>query len=143
MKKILIVLSLFLLTACAAKKEEFYNLKIGEREIVVGYDEDVTIKDLDYIERYTSLLNKKDKYILQSIEIYVDDVDEEMFINDISLNKGIDETCSLLNGEIINNNSKACVINAEIRNKNNTVIIYSNILDDNTDKVDRIVISYE
>ncbi len=138
-KKILYILPFLLfLFGCGNKKEDFYNLKIGDNEIVVGYDQ--TINENLPIEYKISNVNKKD--VVTKITYYIDDLESEVYINGYSI-ESIKETCEHFSGDYIEKNGHACVFGKMVNGYENYVILYSDILSDDLDKVDRIEIYYE
>lgn len=144
MKKILILLiALLLLCGCAAKKEDYYNLNYDGALIVVGYDSVDMINGLDYIDSYTTYINDKEEEKLESIVIYPKDRPAIISIDDTMLNDSIESNCELLNGEMINNNGKACVIHKTVDDKENYIIMYGDILSDDIDELDRLEIYYK
>ena len=143
MKKIiLIVLLLLTVVGCSPKKEEYYNLTIENTTIAVGYDKVDVLNDL-HINSYTSHFNKKEEEIIDYIEVYVKDLSsKDVFLNDYQL-QSVKETCNDLNGELISNNGNACVLHNYLKDRENIVILYGNILNDDNDKVDRLEVSYK
>ena len=84
----------------------------------------------------------KKKELITDLTIYADDTNKDIKINDISISNGINNVCNTLEGTLIEKNGYTCVLNKLVDNVNNTVILYSDILEDNLDKVDRIEINY-
>lgn len=143
-KTISLFILLLLISGCAAKPKHFYNLKIGEDVIVVGYDDSSVLKNKDYINSYTTYLDKKELEHLESLEIYIDDLSSSIImINDVILSDSIETNCTNLKGELVNNNGKACVLKKTVKKKNNYIILTGDILDDNIDKLDRIQVFYK
>lgn len=135
---------LIALQGCAAKPKNFYNLSINDDLIVVGYDDPIVLMGKDYINSYTSYLDKKEVEHLESIEIYIDDLPSStIMLNDAILSDSIETNCTNLKGEFIKHNGNACVIKKTVKKKNNYVILTGDILDDNPDKLDRIQIFYK
>ena len=143
MKKIiLLTLLLLIIVACSPKKEEYYNLTIEDKVIAVGYDKVDALNDL-HINSYTSHLNKKEEEIIDYIEVYVKDLSsKDIFLNDYQI-KSVKDTCDDLNGELVSNNGNACVLHNYLKDTENIVILYGDILSDNNDKVNRIEVSYK
>lgn len=143
-KTIRLFILLLLISGCAAKPKHFYNLKIGEDVIVVGYDDSSVLVNKDYINSYTTYLDKKELEHLESLEIYIDDLSSSIImINDVILSDSIETNCTNLKGELVNNNGKACVLKKIVKKKNNYIILTGDILDDNIDKLDRIQVFYK
>lgn len=143
-KTISLFILLLLISGCAAKPKHFYNLKIGEDVIVVGYDDSSVLVNKDYINSYTTYLDKKELEHLESLEIYIDDLSSSIImINDVILSDSIETNCTNLKGELVNNNGKACVLKKTVKKKNNYIILTGDILDDNIDKLDRIQVFYK
>lgn len=143
-KTISLLLILLIVSGCAAKPKHFYNLKIGEDIIVVGYDNPDILYGKDYINSYTTYLDKKENEHLESIEIYVDDLPTSLImLNEDVLSDSIENTCINLKGEFISKNGNACVLHKTVKKKDNYVILTGDILDDNPDKLDRIQIYYK
>ena len=144
MKKLLVLLIVVLfLTGCKAKKEDYYNLIFEDTTIVVGYDLTDVINDSLHINSYDYHLNKKEEEILDYLEIYVKDLDNPtIYIDDYKVN-GIKNTCSDLNGEIVSNNGNSCVLHKTIKDTENIIILHGDILNDDSNVVDRIEVSYK
>lgn len=143
-KYISLILLLVLLSACAAKETDFYQLTFKDKKITVGFDDEEKLKDIKGIYDYQIIQNKKKQNIISSLTIYVNDLqDKEILINNYSINNGVKNVCEHLNGEFINNNGYACVLHQEVKKKENVVIIYGNILNDDMDKIDHLEISYK
>lgn len=138
-KKLFYVLAIsLLLFACKSKKEDFYNLKIGDIEIVVGYDQSVD-ENLP-IEYSINTINKKD--VVSKIIYYAGDIDASLYINDYKLTS-IKETCDYFSGDYMEKNGHSCIFGKRINKHDNYVILYSDILSDDLDQIDRIEIYYE
>lgn len=129
---------LLLLFGCNAKKEDFYNLKIGDNEIVVGYDQ--SVDESLPIEYSIATINKKD--VVNKVIYYVDDLDTDLYINDYKLSD-IKETCDYFSGEYIEKNGYACIFGNVVKGHDNYVIIYSDILSDDLNQIDRVEIYYD
>lgn len=143
MKKILTLLLItFILFGCAPKKEEYYNLTFENVKVAVGYDSVDVIDDL-HVNSFNYHLDKKENKILDDLEIYVNDLnDNNIYIDDYKLGTSIKNTCTDLNGEIVSNNGNACVLHKTVGDFENVIIIYGNILNDDVDKIDRIEVKY-
>ena len=145
MKKILVLLTIFfLLTSCKAKKEDYYNLTFEGITVAVGYDNTEVISNINSIDTFDYELNKKEEQILNHLVIYVDDLnDKSVLIDDYSLNKGIIDTCTDLNGEIVENKGNTCVLHKVVDDRNNIILLSGDILSNNIDKIDRIEVNYK
>lgn len=141
MKKLIILLLLLMLIGCSPKKEDFYNLKIGDYTFVVGYDEE--IQENEFINDYSFYEDEKGNKSLNYIEIYLDDVNSDIYIDEYKLDKGLKDSCLDLNGELIDDNSISCVLHKEIKDKDNVVVISNDILEDNINEIKRIEVSYK
>lgn len=142
MKKFIIIFTLLLLFGCSPKREDFYNLKVGESLFVVGFDD--YIEDNNYINDYSFFEDEKGNKTLDYIELYIDDTNgEDVYIDDYKLEENIIDNCSNLNGELVNNNGNACVLHRTVKNKENVIIMYIDILDDDTKKLDRLEVIYK
>lgn len=143
MKKIFILFTLLLLLGgCKAKREDYYNLTFEDYSIAVGYDNKESLNDIN-VNSYTTYLDKKENEIIDYIEIYVKDYDnQEAYLDDYKISS-ISQTCSDLNGTLVTNNGNTCVLNKLVDDKYNIVEIHGDILSDNPDKVDRIIVSYK
>lgn len=143
MKKILLIcLVLLLLSACSPKREEFYNLTIDGTTVVIGYDNKEVIDNLS-INDFETYTDSKENEILDYVEVYVRDLSNNKVVIDDYEITSIKNTCNDLNGEIVTNNGSACVLHKTIKDKENVVILYGDILSDNTDLVNRIEVSYK
>ena len=136
-KIILLVLLVFLSSCQRVKRTDFYVLNIGEDSIVVGYDDETFLKD--YMDEYEI---NEDAYI-DKVVLYLKDVEDSVSIDDYLLNKGIEETCSDLNGEYLEKNGYVCLISKRVNKKDNYVLLYSDILSDDLDEIDRVEVYYK
>ena len=136
-KIILLVLLVFLSSCQKVERTDFYVLNIGEDSIVVGYDDETFIKD--YMDEYEI---NEDAYI-DKVVLYLKDVEDSVSIDDYLLNKGIEETCSDLNGEYLEKNGYVCLISKRVNKKDNYVLLYSDILSDDLDEIDRVEVYYK
>ena len=136
-KIILLVLLVFLSSCQKVERTDFYVLNIGEDSIAVGYDDETFIKD--YIDEYEI---DEDAYI-DKVVLYLKDVEDSVSIDDYLLNKGIEETCSDLNGEYLEKNGHVCLISKRVNKKDNYVLLYSDILSDDLDEIDRVEVYYK
>ena len=145
MKKFLVLLAIVvLLSSCKAKKEDYYNLTFEGTTVAVGYDSTDSLYNINSIDEYNYELNKKEEQILNHLVIYVDDLNEKsVLIDDYPLNKGIIDTCTELNGNLVDNKGNTCVLHKVVDDKNNIILLSGDILNDNIDKIDRIEVNYE
>lgn len=139
MKKFLIIVFLFIsillsLNFLPPKKEDFFKLTFNDREISVGYDEYLNISGIDHYA-----YDEKGK--LSELVIYLNDL-QEAYLNDAPLNN-IEDVCTSFNGELKQNNTKACLIQKDVKGKVNYVILVNNILADDEDKIDRVEVYYK
>lgn len=139
MKKFLIIVFLCIsillsLNFLPPKKEDFFKLTFNDREISVGYDEYLNISGIDHYA-----YDEKGK--LSELVIYLNDV-QEAYLNDVPLNN-IEDVCTSFNGELKQNNTKACLIQRDVKGKVNYVILVNNILADDEDKIDRVEVYYK
>lgn len=143
MKKILLItILLFILVGCKAKKEDYYNLSFGDNSIVVGYDS-VEVLDTIKVNSYTSYLDKKENEIVDYIEVYLRDLDNQnLYIDDYKVTS-ISQTCNDLGGTLVSSNGNACVLNKLVDYKYDVITLYGDILSDDIDTVDRVEVSYK
>lgn len=143
MKKIiLIVLLLLTVVGCSPKKEEYYNLTFENTTVAVGFDQVDILSEL-HVNSYTTHFNKKEEEIVDYIEVYVNDLSsKDIYLNGYKL-ESIKNTCGNLNGKLVSNNGNACVLHNYLNDTENIVILYGNILNDNSDEIDRIEVSYK
>ena len=139
MKKILIIIflliSVFLsLNFLPPKKEDFYKLSFSDREISVGYDEYLNYTGLSHYA-----YDEKGK--LSELVIYLDDVGM-IYLDDVLLDN-LENVCSTFNGELKENNTKACLIQKDVKGKVNYVLLVNDILDDDINKIDRVEVYYK
>lgn len=139
MKKILIIIflliSVFLsLNFLPPKKEDFYKLSFSDREISVGYDEYLNYTGISHYA-----YDEKGK--LSELVIYLDDVGM-LYLDDVLLDN-LENVCSTFNGELKENNTKACLIQKDVKGKVNYVLLVNDILDDDINKIDRVEVYYK
>ena len=139
MKKILIIIflliSVFLsLNFLPPKKEDFYKLSFSDREISVGYDEYLNYTGISHYA-----YDEKGK--LSELVIYLDDVGM-IYLDDVLLDN-LENVCSTFNGELKENNTKACLIQKDVKGKVNYVLLVNDILDDDINKIDRVEVYYK
>jgi len=173
MKKIFILLTCLILCSCeSVKREDYYTLSFGSYSLTVGYDnveyldvifdfdiketldinetvKDIEINTIDKSFGLVNIINKEDetidsnKGIITSLSIYAEDINDEVKIDNIKLTDSVSENCSLFNGNMVNKNGSACIIQKEVNNENDVVILYGDILSDNQDTLKRIEIYIE
>lgn len=133
-KRTLIILCLFLITSCSVNKKDLYKLTINEEDVYVGYSNADSI--------FTSFDSTKtdEEGILTELTLYVKDYDSPILINDIELDPSI-----LINKELFEgyDSNGACVVEKKVHGKNNRIVFYNNILNDNLDELDHITIFFE
>lgn len=139
MKKILIIIflliSVFLsLNFLPPKKEDYYKLSFSDREISVGYDEYLNYTGISHYA-----YDEKGK--LSELVIYLDDVGM-LYLDDVLLDN-LENVCSTFNGELKENNTKACLIQKDVKGKVNYVLLVNDILDDDINKIDRVEVYYK
>ena len=78
---------------------------------------------------------------MSELVIYLNDL-QEAYLNDVPLNN-IEDVCTSFNGELKQNNTKACLIQKDVKGKVNYVILVNNILADDEDKIDRVEVYYK
>lgn len=137
-KRFLLVVLSFVLFGCSAKKEDFYALKVNDKEIVVGYDQTVE-EDIPADYLITSI-NKKE--VVSKLTYYIDDLNGDTYIDNYKLSS-IKEACDYFSGDYIEKNGHACVFGKIVNDHDNYVILYSDILSDDLDQIDRVEIYYE
>ncbi|MBR0462622.1 MAG: hypothetical protein IJJ00_07915 [Erysipelotrichaceae bacterium] len=144
MKKLLLLLLIVIISGCAAKREDFYSLSFDGNDIAVGYDGTEMLDGVSGIDNYAYYLNDKEEKIISRLVIYLDDLNDPLvYIDDYPLNKGIKESCADLDGELIEKNGYACFIGKEVYKRENYIILYGDILDDDIDEIDRIEAYYD
>ena len=135
---------MILISGCKAKREDFYRLSFDGNEIAVGYDSIRLLDGVSGIEAYGTYLDRKEEEIINKLVIYLDDLNDPLiYIDDYPLNKGIKESCADLSGELIEKNGYACFIGKTVNKRENYIILYGDILDDDIDKIDRIEAYYD
>jgi len=138
MKKMLLILCLFLLSSCGSK---YYVLSVGEKNITVGKD-DPSVLEGTNIE-YETYIDEKDNEILKEIYLIVDSTNEEIKINNKEIASSVKETCNELGGEYSYDLTETCLIHKTVNVRENYIIIRGNILNDNVDEVDNITIGID
>ena len=144
MKKLLTLTAILLLCACSAKREDFYSLSFDGNTISVGYDKTEVLEGIEGIDSYGTYLNDKQEAIISKLVIYLNDLNSPLvMIDERPLSSGIMETCLDLDGELIEKNGYVCLIGKEVGNKENYIMIYGDILDDDLNRIDRIEVYYD
>lgn len=143
MKKLFIIIFLFLLTACGkVRQDDLYTLNINGIDVTVGYDDSSKIND--YIDSYTSLIDDKGNEYLDKIVVYPNDYNLAISVDGIALTSSISESCTLLNGEYSDSkNGEVCLLAKRVKKHDNYVLLYGDILSDNLDKLDRVEVYYK
>lgn len=133
-KRLIIIICLFLITSCSVNKKDLYKLTVNEEEIIVGYSKQEaifnTFEEIEFDE----------KGIVSKITIYPKDYNTPVLINDIELDSSISNIISLFEGYESNG---AGVIEKKVHGKINRIILCNNILNDDLDELDHITISFE
>lgn len=172
-KIITILLCLLLCGCQKIERTDYYIFELGNYTIAVGYDnvefikiifdfdikdtlqgyEEVNDVDLMYMGKYFGKasfknMNKKEKpsdeAILTSFEVYLEDTGFDDFkINDTKIDESIINNCNSYNGQLIERNGYACVIEQEVHKQDNAIILYGNIANIKQDTVDRIQIKVQ
>lgn len=141
MKKYILLILLFLLSACGQiKQDDLYTLNINGSNITVGYDSLDKINDM--IDSYSFYIDKKDNEILNKLVVYLADANNNISIDGINVTDRISETCTLLNGELKTKNGYVCLISKRVKKHDNYILIYGDILNDDLDKTDRIEVYF-
>jgi len=170
MKKIFVLFLLVFLCACSPKQEEYYNLSFADYDITVGYDsaeylaivfeceitdilqaydsqEDIQLKyfgkdfGLASISNYAKKPVTANKAIVSSLEFYLADTGfSEFSIDGIKLDESIVKNCETFNGQLVQRNGYACVIEQTVGEQNNGIILYGNVANIEQDTLDRIEI---
>lgn len=141
MKKIFILLlTLILLTACGVKREDFYVFTYGDKNIAVGYDETCD----DFINHKKTYIEKDEKEVITYAEFYIKDLEDKGIysysIDEVNLDSSVKSNCNKLNGRLIENNGYTCVVSKDVDSKLIVVELHGNIVNDDMDKLDRVVI---
>jgi len=144
MKKILIILiTLLCLTACAAKRDDFYVFGYGTKSIAVGYDEECD----EFINNKKTYDEDKKKDIITYAEAYVKDLADNGYlhysIDGIDLDTSVKSNCEKLNGRLVENNGYTCVISKNTDDKLLILELHGNVLNDDMDELDHIVMKAE
>ena len=171
MRKIICLLLVLFLCSCESeKREEYYNFKFDDYNVVVGYDNveylkvcfETDIKDeleakeeveidlylLNSLFAKSKINNFKDKTIESNkavvtyLDIFLDDLgDRKYMIDDIVLDKSIKSNCDKLGGTYIERNGVACLIEKQVNGKNNAIVLKGDYLNIDQDQLERIEIS--
>lgn len=169
MKKIVVLLSLLLLTSCT-KRDDYYKLSIDDYSISVGYDDAKYLDtafdfELDGVLEKNEIVKDVDIYLLNEfvgnidfynnenknisaydstigkLTLYVKDIPERTIkINDVNLDKSIKTNCETFSGKYINKNGYACVISKPIKDKLNVIELHGDYLNEDQDLLDHITI---
>lgn len=170
MKKLLIILlTLIFITSCSLRND-YLKLSIDDYSVTVGYDNAKFLKIaydfelpeklaanevIDNVEIYlfdqllgvASFTNPKDKEIdsdkaiLTRLELYVNDMPNRTIkLNDELLDNSIKTNCDNYNGQYIEKNGYACVIENEKTNELNVAELHGDYLNIDQDELDHIVI---
>lgn len=135
---------IILLCSCSTKREDYYNLKFSDYDITVGYDELSLIEDINVIDDFDYYINEDEEKIINKLVIYLEDLDNPIiYIDDIKLENSIKDNCELFSGELINTNGYACLISKEVAKRENYILLFGNILDDNLDELKRVELYYD
>lgn len=164
MKKILLLLSLLLLTACG-KREDYYIFSFDNFTIAPGYDNveflklifDVNVQEelgaeekLEDVEIYfwneylgsVDLINEGmrivpiDKALVSRVELYLDNLPyTTLKINDTILSDSVKENCEMFGGEYLERYASACAFGQKVDKKSNIVILYGDVLGIDQDKL--------
>lgn len=170
-KLLAILLCFLLCACNSQERNDYYVISFDNYTIAVGYDnlEYLSIIfDFDYkdnLEGYEEINdipikflgnyfgkvsfknnNKKPKEAseatLTSMTFYLKDSNASSFkINDQKLDSSIIKNCETFNGELIERNGYACVIEQEVNGIDNAIIMYgdiSNIVQDSLDRIEII-----
>ena len=65
-----------------------------------------------------------------------------IYLDDVLLDN-LENVCSTFNGELKENNTKACLIQKDVKGKVNYVLLVNDILDDDINKIDRVEVYYK
>ena len=169
LKRIILLLSIFLLCSCSFKSD-YFTLYVDDYSFTVGYDnieylkytfdldvEDTleanqTIKDInvysfDKLFCKVDIENLKDKTInsddaiISKLTLYCLDVGDRTYkINDTVLDKFVTSDCDKFNGNLIKKNGYACIIEKQDKDKMSVIELHGDILNLDQDKLDHIVI---
>lgn len=125
---------LLILSSCSVNKKDLFNLFINDEEIIVGYT-----KSEDIYSSFDNIKVDEDD-IITSITLYPKDYDSLIFINKVEIDSSIETMCAMYNGYM---KDGLCIIEKKVKGKVNRIVLYNNVLNDDLDKLDHIVISYE
>lgn len=168
MKKIVLILMMFLLTSCTSRSD-YFTFGFDDYRLTPGYDKGSYLDIAFDFERQETLtlnqtyesefnllgnyafkaeltnLNKKDisyeDATLTKLTIYLKDLGNRQFsINEEPLDSSIKNSCDKYNGQYVERNGKACLIESEVKDKNNYIIMYGDILGIDQDQLDHIEI---
>lgn len=168
MKKIVLILMMFLLCSCVSR-DDYFTFGFDDYRLTPGYDKGSYLDIVFDFEKAETLapnqtfesnfnllgnyafkaelsnLNKKDinyeNATLTKLTIYLKDLGNRQFsINEEPLDPSIKNNCDKYNGQYIERNGKACLIESEVKDKNNYIIMYGDILAIDQDQIDHIEI---
>lgn len=169
MKKILIVISLLLLCSCS-KREDYYVFSFDDISITPGYDTvefmhlvfdvkaDGTIKGKQHMEDVKVFFWDKyfgsidigntrrkeadvDEAIVTRLELYLDNINYSVLkIGDVVLKESVKENCEMFGGEYIERNGYACAFGKKVKDRENVVILYGDILGADQDALSHLEI---
>lgn len=173
MKRIIALIScLFILTACT-NREDYFVFSFDDYSLSVGYDNveflDLvfnvdapntldpyeTLKDVEvtFWKNYfadVDITNYRKKPcdlydgVITRLDIFLDNIEMEEFkLDDRKLSSSVKDNCRKFDGEYIERNGYACVIVKQVKDKNNVVILYGDILKPDQDELSRIEIYVE
>jgi len=142
-KAILILIMALFLSACAAKRDDFYVFKYGVKSVAVGYDETCD----DFITSKKTYDEDKKKEIITYAEAYVKDLADNGYlhysIGDVELDTSVKSNCEKLNGRLVENKGYTCVISKNTDDKLLILELHGNILNDDMDELDHIIMKAE
>ena len=153
MKKIIVLLLTLLLIACSPEKKDYYKLSFNDYSVSVGYDSSEYLSvifdyDLKHNEELKLSLFKKyfgkciinDDDIVTYLQVYLDDYPGVYKIDDIELDKSVSKNCEIFEGEMINKNGNACIIQKTVGDYTNAIILYDDLLNGSIDELKKIEI---
>lgn len=132
---------MFLLCACAASKEEFFNVTYNGNSFVVGYDFKELIENSQF-EKIETKKDKKENEIVIYVSFYVEE-GKDITIDDVIISDGIKENCNTYDGVLINKNGYACYISKRVNGRENYIILHGDLLNDDINKINRVEVGYD
>ena len=169
-KIVALVLSLILLCSCSAQRDDYYVFSFDDFSLVPGYDDvefmrlvfqmdtpeklsaGEKIENIDVIfwDRYfasVDIENSGKKEIdataakVTRLVYYIDNYTFSRYALDgIELSESVKENCEKFNGEYVERNGYACAFGKKVKDKENIVILYGDILGIDQDKLDHLEI---